>query len=225
MKIPVYLIMLLAAALVFVSYKWASAVNSSGKSTESDVSSVIKSIMTRTSVRSYTDRKVSEEQVDTLLQAAMAAPTAGNKQPWRFIVIRDRNTLDYISDNFQTMTMVKNAQVAIVVCGDLSATFDGDGRDYWVQDTSAATENLLLAAHAMGLGAVWCGVYPQMARVADFSRLLHLPDSIVPLNCVAVGYPSGSPTPKDKWKPEYIHYNSWDSVAGQASKAKSPFDN
>lgn len=105
--------------------------------------------------------------------------------------------------------MVKDAQVAVVVCGDVNATFDGDGRDYWIQDASAATENLLLAAHACGLGAVWCGVYPLPDRVQQFSELLQLPDSILPLNCIAIGYPSGQTTPKDKWKPEYIHYDTW----------------
>lgn len=228
MKNPIYLIILLALGLVFVSYKWVSSINSSVDKEVSPTSSVFNEIMSRTSVRSYSDRKVTDEQVDTLLKAAMAAPSAGNKQPWRFIVIRDRRILEYISDNFHTMTMVKNAQAAVVVCGDLKATFDGDGRDYWIEDVSASSENLLLAAHSMGLGAVWCGVYPQMERVKKFSQLLHLPDEIVPLNCIAIGYPSGEATPKDKWKPEYIHYDTWDSIPAElpeaAKKKFSEFD-
>lgn len=169
----------------------------------------INDIMTRTSVRAYNNREVSTETVDTLMRAAMAAPTAGNKQPWRFVVIRDRGTLEYISDNFPTMRMMSNAQLAVVVCGDLNATFPQDGRDYWVEDTSAATENLLLAAHALGLGAVWCGVYPQMERVKKFSDLLKLPSNIIPLNCIAIGYPLNAEKPKDKWVPEYVHYETW----------------
>lgn len=107
------------------------------------------------------------------------------------------------------MSMAADASVAVVMCGDVTVTFPGDGRDYWVQDVSAASENLLLAAHAMGLGAVWCGVYPVQERVKIFSELLHLPSDIIPMACVCVGYPEGTPVPKDKWHPEYIHYNSW----------------
>ncbi|MDE6339965.1 MAG: nitroreductase family protein [Muribaculaceae bacterium] len=209
-KNPVYLIVLLALGLVFVSYKWVSTSCTSDKVAEEKVNSTISEIMARASVRAYSDREVSEEQLDTILKAAMAAPTAGNKQPWRFVVIRDPKTLAYIGDNFKSMTMVKNARVAIVVCGDVAATFEGEGRDYWIQDASAASENLLLAAHAMGLGAVWCGVYPLKERVDQFSEMLHLPADILPLNCIAIGYPSGETAPKDKWKPEYVHYNSWD---------------
>lgn len=208
MKNSTYLIILLALGLVFVSYKWISA------STSSDVEPVQKStiedIMTRTSVRSYTDKEVGSEQIDTLLRAAMAAPTAGNKQPWRFVVINERATLDSIAENFNSMTMAKEASIAVVMCGDVTATFEGEGQEYWVQDVSAASENLLLAAHSMGLGAVWCGIYPISARVEQFSQMLNLPENIVPMACICVGYPSGETTPKDKWKPEYIHYNTWE---------------
>lgn len=209
MKHSNYIIILLALGLLFVSYKWVTA--SDGKSSDSvpQDNQAYENIMTRTSVRAYTDRDITEEQMDTLLRAAMAAPTAGNKQPWRFVVIRDRKTLDFIGDNFNSMTMMKRAPVGVVVCGNENATFDGDGREYWVQDASAATENLLLAAHSIGLGAVWCGVYPIPERVKQFSELLALPDSILPLNCIAIGYPSVAPTPKDKWHPEYIHTNQW----------------
>lgn len=172
--------------------------------------SAIENIMTRTSVRSYSDRAVDRATVDTLLRAAMAAPTAVNKQPWRFVVIDNKEILKFISENFNSMKMAASAPVAIVTCGDLNAALEGDGRDYWIQDVSAATENLLLAAHAVGLGAVWCGLYPQMTRVEEFSAMLHLPAEIVPLACVCIGYPAGENTPKDKWNPENIRYNTWD---------------
>lgn len=211
MKNSTYLIILLALGLVFTSYKWIS---SSSSNVGVDVQkSTIEDIMTRTSVRAYSDREVGSEQIDTLLRAAMAAPTAGNKQPWRFVVINDKATLNAISENFHTMTMAKDASVAVIMCGDVTATFDGDGRDYWIQDVSASSENLLLAAHAMGLGAVWCGIYPQMPRVEQSSEMLHLPENIIPMACICIGYPAGETTPKDKWKPEYIHYNTWDSIA------------
>lgn len=139
----------------------------------------------------------------------MAAPTAGNKQPWRFIVIKDKDMLKAISANFRTMSMAQKAPIAIVVCGDVNATFPGDGQGYWIQDASAATENMLLAAHALGLGAVWCGIYPMPDRVAQLREMLAIPDSIVPLNVVPVGYPAEDPAPKDKWKPEQVHYDGW----------------
>lgn len=214
MKNPAYLIILLALGLVAVSYNWIASTRSTetyAATTDSlAASSTIADIMTRASVRSYTDRPVSRELIDTLLRAAMAAPTAANKQPWRFVVIDNRDILNYIADNFHTMTMMKEARVAVVVCGDLNSTLEGNGRDYWIQDGSAATENLLLAAHALGLGAVWCGVYPQPDRVSRFSELLHLPADILPLNCIAIGYPKGETAPKDKWRPDFIRYNTWD---------------
>lgn len=210
MKNSSYLIILMALALVFVSYRWISSASDAAEPAVK--SSTIEDIMTRTSVRAYSDKAVEKETVDTLLRAAMAAPSAGNKQPWRFVVIEDRKILDWISENFHTMTMAKGAGLAIVMCGDLTATFDGDARDYWIEDVSASAENLLIAAHALGLGAVWCGIYPQNTRVEMFSDMLHLPGNIVPMACICLGYPAGVNTPKDKWKPEYIHYNTWDSL-------------
>lgn len=207
MKNSSYLIILLALGLIFVSYKWVSS--SSSPCPSSIQKSTIEDILTRTSVRAYTGEDVEGEKLDTLLRAAMAAPTAGNKQPWRFVVIDDKATLTEISENFHTMTMAKNASVAIVMCGDTTSTFKGEAQAYWVQDVSAASENLLLAAHAMDLGAVWCGIYPQMQRVEKFSEILGLPSNIIPMACICVGYPAGETVPKDKWKPEYIHYNTW----------------
>lgn len=178
-------------------------------SAENCQNAVIENIMTRTSIRDFKDTPIEDSKIETLLRAAMAAPTAGNKQPWRFIVINDRYTLNAISDNFHSMSMAKKAPLAIVVCGDLNATFPGDGADYWIQDASAATENLLLAAHSMGLGAVWCGIYPQMQRVEKLKEMLVLPDDIVPLNVIPIGYPAQDPKPKDKWKPGNVHFESW----------------
>ena len=220
MKNSRYLIILLALGLVFVSYKWISQ-SVSGTSQEATEKSTISDILTRTSVRAYSDKPVETQKVDTLLRAAMAAPTAGNKQPWRFVVIDDRSILDAISENFKTMTMARNASLVVIMCGDITATFDGEGKDYWIQDVAAASENLLLAAHAMGLGAVWCGIYPQTSRVERFSEMLHLPENIIPMACICVGYPDGPTSPKDKWHPEHIHYNTWDSVAANLPEPKA----
>ncbi|MDE6650946.1 MAG: nitroreductase family protein [Paramuribaculum sp.] len=213
MKNSTYLIILLALGLVFTSYKWISSSSPTNNVVANNTT--IADIMTRTSVRTYSGQEVENEKIDTLLRAAMAAPTAGNKQPWRFVVINDKAILNAIGTNFKTMTMAKEASVAVVMCGDTTATFKGDAQDYWIEDVSASSENLLLAAHAMGLGAVWCGIYPQMDRVREFSQMLNLPGNIIPMACICIGYPAGETTPKDKWKPEYIHYNSWDSTAAK----------
>lgn len=208
MKKSNYLIVILALGLLFVVYRWTCSTPLTEED-ENISTSAIENIMTRTSVRSYSEREVSKEVVDTLLRAAMAAPTAGNKQPWKFIVIDKRDILNSISENFSSMKMASRAGVAVIMCGEPSLSFDGEGREYWVQDVSAATENLLLAAHAMGLGAVWCGIYPISDRVRIFSEMLNIPEGIIPMACVCIGYPDGETLPKDKWNPDNIHYNGW----------------
>lgn len=208
MKNSAYLIVILALALVLVIYNRVSSAKTRPEPAET-VNTTIQDIMTRASVRSYSDRKVTDQQVDTLLRAAMAAPTAADKRPWRFVVINNHETLKKIATDFSSMTMADGAALAVVMCGDMTATFDGEGREYWVQDVSAASENLLLAAHAMGLGAVWCGIYPKTDRVSQFSEMLQLPENIIPMACICVGYPAGETTPKDKWNPENVHYNTW----------------
>lgn len=212
MKSSTYLIALLALGLLLIAYRWIWSTSTDTSSTDNSElvrKSTVEDIMTRTSVRSYSDKEISKEQIDTLLRAAMAAPTAGNKQPWRFVIINNKKTLKTIGENFNSMSMAKEAALAVIMCGDTTATFPGEGRDYWVQDVSAASENLLLAAHAIGLGAVWCGIYPLKDRVTAFSEMLKLPDNIIPMACICVGYPAGENTPKDKWNPDYVHYNYW----------------
>ena len=199
---------LLAVALAILTVK--TVFFKSG--VKDDENCVINNIMSRTSVRFYEETPIEDAKIEMLLKAAMAAPTAGNKQPWKFVVIRDKDILHSISTNLNTMKMAENAPLAIVVCGDLDNTFPGDGRDYWVQDTSAATENLLLAAHASGLGAVWCGIYPMPERIEFLQQLLHLPGNIVPLNVIPIGYPADTQPAKDKWKPENIHYDTWSNA-------------
>ena len=203
---------LLAAASVLLSMNlMTSCASQSSETSVPSTADALSTIMTRTSVRAYTDQEIEDEKLETILRAAMAAPSAGNKQPWRFVVVKDKAILSAISENLHTMTMAVDAPLAIVVCGDMKATFGGDGLDYWVEDTSAATENLLLAAHSLGLGAVWCGIYPMMERVKFLKDLLKLPEDIVPLNVVPIGYPDEQPEIKDKWKPENIHYNTWEN--------------
>ncbi len=160
----------------------------------------IDNIMTRTSIRSWEDKAVPDELVDILLRAGMAAPTAVNRQPWHFVVLDQRDDIDRLA-NGRGGGMVRKAPLAIVVCGDMNLALDGIARDYWVQDASAATENILLAANAVGLGAVWTGVYPIDERVKQVKDALQLTDNLVPLCTILIGYPHEHPTPKDKWDP------------------------
>lgn len=169
---------------------------------------VIENIQTRVSVRQFTGEKISDEQVQTLLQCAMAAPSAINKQPWAFIVVNDEAILAQLGQEFPYSRCDQKPAIAIVPCGDLQKAIPGM-EGFWINDVSAATENILLAAHAMGLGAVWTGVHPNMERVAAAQRVLGLPEHILPLCIIPVGVPAEQPEVKDKWVESNIHYNQW----------------
>lgn len=168
----------------------------------------LENIMTRTSVRQYQpNRTISKDTIQLLLRAAMAAPTAVNCQPWQFIVVDDRAALDSLASALPYAKMLKDASIAIVTCGDLSKAFEPEP-SFWIQDLSAATENLLLAAHSLGLGAVWTGGFPT-ERMETISNHFNLPSNIIPLAVVPIGYPLGDQQPKDKWNPDVVHYNHW----------------
>lgn len=169
----------------------------------------IKNIMTRVSVREFTGEKISDAQIDTLLRAAMAAPSAINKQPWAFIVVTDEALIAQLGEALPYSRCSNHPAVAIIPCGDLSKAIPGEMANFWINDVSAATENLLLAAHAMGLGAVWTGLHPDMNRAKMVQEMLGLPEHIIPLCVVPVGVPAEQPEVKDKYKPENIHYNAW----------------
>lgn len=169
--------------------------------------SALETIHGRTSIRSYTSQPVSQQQVEELLRAAMAAPSSRNIQPWRFYVVRDRGLLESLAEQLPFAKMTANAPLAIVVCGDITAGSPNQEQQLnWVLDCSAATQNLLLAAHAMGLGAVWTGVYPYKDRVDAVRNILELPEHIKPLNVIPLGYPAESPEPKQKWDPGKVTY-------------------
>ncbi|ABZ84064.1 NADH dehydrogenase/nad(p)h nitroreductase, putative [Heliomicrobium modesticaldum Ice1] len=166
----------------------------------------MKAILSRRSVRKYTDQPVSEEMVKELLAAAMSAPSAGNQQPWHFVVIRERALLDQIPAFHPYAGMVKQAPVAILVCGDETME---KYKGFWVQDCAAATENLLIAVEALGLGAVWVGVYPEANRVEQFRKLLAIPDHVIPFALIPVGYAAEKPAPANRFEPSRIHYDRW----------------
>ncbi len=169
-----------------------------------------KMILTRTSIRAYSDKAVDSATIEKLLRAAMAAPTAMNKQPWEFVVVTDKVILAELAEKFPNAKMVAGAALAVVACGDINKGAGGAAAPMWVSDLSAASQNLLLAAHSMGLGAVWTGVYPNNEKVALLQATLGLPENIIPLNIIPIGYPKEAiPAAKDKWDTAKIHYNKW----------------
>ena len=163
-------------------------------------------IRTRRSVRSYTSEGVGDDLVDEILGAAMSAPSAGNEQPWEFVVIRDRQLLAQAGKINKYAGFAKSAPVAILVCGDLNRDKYGG---YWIEDVSAAMQNMLLAAHALGLGAVWTGIYPLEDRVAGFRKLVGAPENIVPMGLAVIGRPKETPAPVDRFQRELVHLNGW----------------
>lgn len=211
MKSYHWIILLLAAALVAVSVRLAAVSSPESGEGESSSDAVLECIMTRTSVRSYSDRQVSDSTIEKILRAGMAAPTAANQQPWQFVVVTDQSLKDSITASFEYTKMVEGCSFAVVVCGDMEDLFKGDIPEggFWVEDCSAASENMLLAAHALGLGGVWCGIYPLRDREETLRKILNLPTRLTPLNVMAFGYPAAPVTPKDKWHPDKIHYNAF----------------
>jgi nitroreductase len=169
---------------------------------------LFEAMFTRRSVRDYSDQPVSEESVDRLLHAAMAAPSAGNEQPWRFMVVRDRALLEAAAAAERYGGMISRAQVAVVVCADLDLV---EHEGFWQQDCAAATQNLLLAAHALGLGAVWVGTYPREERVEGLRRVFDLPDNLVPFSVVPIGYPAAVPAPVDRFDPDRVYKDRYEA--------------
>ena len=170
---------------------------------------LIQLIMTRTSIRAFQDRPVSDETVEQLLKAAMAAPSAKNSQPWAFVVVRDRALLEKLGNSLPNAKMTATAPVAVVICGALDKALPGEAREYWIQDAAAATENFLLAVHALGLGAVWTGVHPISERIRILKDALKLPEGIEPFCLIPVGYPAVPAAVKDKWDPAIVHQDTW----------------
>lgn len=167
---------------------------------------LLEGIITRRSIRVFKSDPVSDEQVQTILKAAMYAPSAGNQRPWHFVVITDRQLLDAVPGFHPHARMMKEAPLGILVCGDTRKELHPG---YWVQDCSAATQNLLLAAHAVGLGAVWLGIHPREDRVRSVRDLFKLPDPVCPLAMIAIGQPGETRSFPDRFEREKIQYNIW----------------
>lgn len=169
---------------------------------------IFENILKRKSVRNYIKGKnISEPQIETILKAGMSAPSARNIQPWEFIVIKDRNILNNLAERQPYGKMLTNASLAIVVAGNMEKA--GEHQDFWQQDLAAATENILLMTEALGLGAVWIGVYPKEERVQITREELNMPPTLIPFNIISIGYPEKEEQPKDKWNKENVHYDSF----------------
>ena len=167
---------------------------------------LIEVILGRRSVRRYEEKPVPDDVIDKLLRSAMAAPSAGNERPWHFIVVRSPDKRDAVARVHPYAQMIKQAPLAIIVCGDPRLQkYEG----FWVQDCSAAVENLLLAANALGLGAVWCGVHPASEREEALREVFGIPHEIFPFSVVVVGYPAEQPAPADRYKRERVHEEFW----------------
>ena len=210
MKKIVFLTLIAAAML---------ATSCNNKTQESAAPSALDVIMSRTSIRSFTGDPVSKDQLETILKAGMAAPTAMNKQPWRFVVVTDKDQIAQTFGSGFRGEMFTKAGAVIVVCGETTMMMKPFGQPdapeeevpnkFWYEDCSAAAENILLAVKALGLGAVWTAGYPAEERIKPIAEALGIPSSVVPLCIIPVGVPAEDPAPKDKWNPENIHWEKW----------------
>lgn len=179
---------------------------------------VLEAIFGRRSIRAYAQQPVPPEIIITLLKAAMAAPTAANCQPWEFIVTGDLNQLAKIREKFVFARY--DAPAAIVVCGNMKLALKGPDHDMWIQDCSAATENMLIAAAGLGLGAVWIGVHPIESRIRALRSLFNIPEHVVPLCVVYVGYPAEEKDPRTRYNSERIYWDAYDPQRKHRSKNK-----
>jgi nitroreductase len=165
-------------------------------------------IFGRRSIRLYSPEAVSDAVIQKLLEAAMAAPSAAGKDPWRFVVVRNRQTLTDIAAALPNGQMLASAALGIAVCGELPVAHDQQ-LSYLLQDCSAAIENLLLAAHILGLGACWLGVHPREQRMSALKRILSLPPSVIPVACIAIGHPGETKEPRTRFNRDYVHSEQW----------------
>jgi len=207
-EMPKYIIMrnlitiMAAIGIAVVTSSCSETEKQNDKMSDSNIA--IENIMTRTSVREYTSEPIGNDSVMILLKAAMAAPTAVNSQPWTFIVLRDMEKREKLAEALPNAgTKLTSSAVNIIVCGDTRKMLEREP-EYWIQDCSAATENLLLAANALGLGAVWCGIYPNSERVETLRNIVNLDPNLIPLCIIPIGHPSKPREIKDKWKKENI---------------------
>lgn len=161
-------------------------------------------LLKRRSVRKFTEEPVSEEMIQELLHAAMSGPSACNRKPWAFYAVTNPQKLEELKSSSKFTKM--DAKLAIIVCGDLSKALPMQMADYWIQDCSAATENILLRVTDLGLGAVWCGIHPQEKAEERVREILELPENEIPLSLIYIGHPAEEPKARDQYEEECVHY-------------------
>ena len=165
-------------------------------------------IYSRRSIRRYEEKDVDPQIIRELLEAAMAAPSAVGKDPWHFMVVKNRETLETIADGLPNGTMLADAPLGVVVCGDIERAHS-NLESYMIQDCAAAIENLLLAANALSLGACWLGVHPRPERIAHIRSIFNLPEHIVPIAGIALGYPAEVKESRTRYNADAVHYERW----------------
>ena len=163
----------------------------------------LETIFNRKSVRSFNGKAISKDTLGLIVKAGMAAPTGRNRQPWDFVIIENKADMEALAKKMPRAKMLQSAGAAIVVVGNPEVSKN------WMLDCAAATENILLAVESMGLGAVWTAGWPYDERIAEINGAFNIPKPYIPLCLIPIGYPAGENTPKDKWKPERVHYNKW----------------
>ena len=163
-------------------------------------------LFNRRSIRKYTGQAIPSGTVEKLLKSAMYAPSAMNNQAWQFIVVNQRKKLDKVLKVISHAEMLKSAQAAVLICGDLNLE---KNVDYIQQNCSAATQNVMLSAHGLGLGSCWIGVYPVKEIISGLQELFKLPEYVIPISLVSLGYPAENPIAEDRFKTEKVHFNKW----------------
>ncbi len=179
---------------------------------------VIETIYKRRSIRNYLDKPVDREIIITLLKAATAAPTAINCQPWEFVIVDDKEKLSQIKK--QMMFARYNAPTAILVCGNMDLARKGLEQDFWIQDCSAAVENILIAATSLGLGSVWVGIYPIINRIKLLKKIFNIPEYVVPLCIVYIGYPAEELEPRTRYNEKRVYWQEYDPNRKHRTKDK-----
>ena len=195
--------LLLVVVLAIVILKTSCMGDQKQDETTLKSKAVLENIAERKSVRKYLNKSVEEDKIDAMVKAGMAAPSGMDRRPWEFVVVTDREAHDSMAAKLPYAKMLTNAPLAIVVCGDTTRS------SYWYLDCSAATQNVLLAAEALGLGAVWTAAYPYEDRIDVVRQNTGLPENIVPLCVIPIGYPDGPQKAKDKFDPQRVHRNKY----------------
>lgn len=176
-------------------------------------------IFQRRSIRKYLDKDVEEENLVLLLKAAMAAPTAANRQPWEFIVVTNREKLSELRGTLREGQY--NASAAIVVCGNMHLAFSNKDKEIWVQDCSAAIENMLIAATGFGLGTVWIGLYPQLNKCMPVCKILNIPEHVIPMSVVYIGYPDEYKEPRTQYNEKRVYWQEYEPKRKHRSRPKN----